>query len=317
MKFLQWIALSTMSLSVMSINATTIPTTTGGIIQDTYIGAGYSGDVKHGGHPDDTNNSNSKYNINTMEVSRVDNLMTVVINSNFVGHNSGDIQFGDLFMAANDPGDNSNPWNPESLTGDRYSNNKPGEEASNTGTNWNYAYTLENYKQDNYWYNQKQSSNYENDRNDNSGQGRLVSGFSNSDLVNSASNNRTSQAVSLKRSKIRKDSYWKKVNGQWDIASDYTTTNAYDNTHGDWTNWTTNDAANTLTFSFDVSGTALATANQIAFRWAMTCANDIIEGLVHFKGADSTGGGNPIPEPHTILLMLLGMAGIAYKRKQA
>lgn len=45
----------------------------------------------------------------------------------------------------------------------------------------------------------------------------------------------------------------------------------------------------------------------------MSCANDIIEGLVSIK--DKPGSPSPIPEPQTILLMLLGMAGIAYRRK--
>ena len=73
-----------------------------------------------------------------------------------------------------------------------------------------------------------------------------------------------------------------------------------------------------LSFTMDVSGTALATANQIAFRWAMTCANDIIEGLASVAPGGGGGGGDNItavPEPQTLMLLLLGMAGIAYRRK--
>ena len=57
MKCLKWIALTTLSISCIAANAGNIPATT---INDNYIGAGYSGDVKGDG---------SIYDISKMEVS--------------------------------------------------------------------------------------------------------------------------------------------------------------------------------------------------------------------------------------------------------
>jgi len=51
----------------------------------------------------------------------------------------------------------------------------------------------------------------------------------------------------------------------------------------------------TLTFTLDISGTALQNASNIGLHWTMTCGNDTIE------------GGYNVPEPATILLMLLGV----------
>ena len=106
--------------------------------------------------------------------------------------------------------------------------------------------------------------------------------------------------------------------------SDYNSNNAYDNIHYNgstynanstfwnsaWSNWSAGNGK--VSFTFDVANTALATANQIAFRWTMSCANDIIEGLVSVRDPDNQV---KVPEPQTLLLMLLGMAGIAYRRK--
>lgn len=74
-----------------------------------------------------------------------------------------------------------------------------------------------------------------------------------------------------------------------------------------WSRWYVTDSY--LQFTFDVAGTALETASQIAFRWTMTCANDIIQGV-----ANLTDRPTQVPAPMTLSLLLLGM-GLLARRK--
>ena len=68
-----------------------------------------------------------------------------------------------------------------------------------------------------------------------------------------------------------------------------------------------------ISFSFNVNGIdAFQNASQLAFSWAMSCANDIVDGVVSVNRPD--GGNNKIPEPTTILLMLLALAFLAKSR---
>lgn len=279
MKCLKWIAVSALSLSCITATAGNIPAT---VINDNYIGAGYSGDVK---------GSESIYDISKMEVSRTGTQMTVDIFTNFVGKNDDyGIVFGDLFMSTNVT-DFDSPWKPNSAN-DTWNN-----------TDWNYAYTIQDWENGD-------GGRFDDRDNTSSGQGRLVSGFNSGDLKYSNSGtNRHNQAVSLKNT---------------NYYSQYSSNNAYDNIHYNgntydadstywnsaWSNWSAGNGK--ISFTFDVANTALATANQIAFRWAMSCANDIIEGLVSVRDPDNQ---TTVPEPQTLLLMLLGMAGIAYRRK--
>lgn len=278
MKCLKWIALTTLSLSCLSASAGNIPATT---IYDNYIGAGYNGDVK---------GDKSIYNIKKLKVSRVGTQLTVDVFTNFVGHNADyGIVFGDLFMSTNATPLDS-PWKPNSEN-DTWGN-----------TDWNYAYTIQDWTNGN-------GGKWDDRDNQSSGQGRLVSGFNSNDLqYSNNSSNRHNQAVALKNTQYH--SQYNSTNAYSTIHSGgnaYNADSTYWNSY--WSNWTAGNGK--ISFSFDVAGTALATANQIAFRWAMTCANDIIEGLVSVEGDNTT----QVPEPQTLLLMLLGMAGIAARRK--
>lgn len=296
MKFLKSIAAFAISACSLAAFAGNIPST---VISDSYIGAGHSQDV----------NGASKYDIQSMTVSRTGTWMTVDIFTNFVGHNDDNsIGFGDLFMAVDENNPNANPWKPAGTNANGYNtdrfagNDNNGNHIATTNTDWNYAYTLQDWTSGS-------GGDWDDRDNLSSGKGRLVSGFGNSDLRHSnTSGNRHHQAVGLKNSSYNSGN----------------TQHAYDNIHyaGNssnangshwnygWNNWSAGNGK--ISFAFDVAGTYLESANQIAFRWAMTCANDIIEGMVKVHTPKPP---TQVPEPGTILLMLLGLAGISYRRK--
>ncbi|MCW8833104.1 MAG: PEP-CTERM sorting domain-containing protein [Colwellia sp.] len=61
-----------------------------------------------------------------------------------------------------------------------------------------------------------------------------------------------------------------------------------------------------ISFNFNVDGVAaFQSASQLAFSWAMSCANDVIHDVV------SVNRPSTIPEPATMMLFLLGLAVIA------
>ena len=65
-----------------------------------------------------------------------------------------------------------------------------------------------------------------------------------------------------------------------------------------------------ISFSFNVNGIdAFQNASQLAFSWAMSCANDVVDGVVNVDRSTS------IPEPATLLLMLLALAFMVNTRR--
>jgi hypothetical protein len=74
--------------------------------------------------------------------------------------------------------------------------------------------------------------------------------------------------------------------------------------------WSVNQAAHTVQFVVTDNGLL---GNDFAFAWAMTCANDVIQGQVNIPSG--VGG---VPEPSTWAMMILGFCGLgfmAYRRK--
>ncbi|MBA6232125.1 MULTISPECIES: PEP-CTERM sorting domain-containing protein [unclassified Colwellia] len=284
MKCLKWIAIAALSVSSINAFATTL---TADEIMKEYTDNGYS-DIQDNyigkGNRNDINGESYLFDVDQMFVSRVGTILSVDIFTAFYNDiNTDGIKLGDLFMAADNSFDSTgeSPWDPKrNNSRDRYTSTA---DKSNTGTNWNYVYDLSGA------------------RKFTSGTGELKSGFGSNQVVSSSdlhgTSSRDNQAVMLadRNSDIVHDS------SSWYVDTNY----SYAKTVGEtWNGY------GKVSFSFDVSGTALATANQIAFRWAMTCANDIIEGVASFSG-----GSTPVSEPRTIVLMLLAMAGFTYRRK--
>jgi hypothetical protein len=83
---------------------------------------------------------------------------------------------------------------------------------------------------------------------------------------------------------------------------------------GDWSadnyGWKTGKT-DKISFSFNVNGIdAFQNASQLAFSWAMSCANDIVHGVVNVDRPTS------VPEPTTWLLMLLALVFMAKKHNK-
>ena len=67
-----------------------------------------------------------------------------------------------------------------------------------------------------------------------------------------------------------------------------------------------------ISFSFNVANLdVFKNAQTLALSWAETCFNDDVHGTFDVK----RGGIASVPEPATVVLMLLALAGIAYRQK--
>jgi hypothetical protein len=88
--------------------------------------------------------------------------------------------------------------------------------------------------------------------------------------------------------------------------------------NGGSSSWSVSNDMGKISFSFSVAGIdAFKNATALSLSWAMSCYNDAVHGSWEVaKNGGGGGGSTPVPEPQTLLLMLLGVIGIAARRKQ-
>jgi hypothetical protein len=229
------------------------------LITDTYWGAdghGY-GDVI----------GDSTFDISSANVSRVGNILTIKINTNFAGQAGIDtwaatngIGYSDLFLAS--------AWNPYGTDVNHTNDN-----ASN-GTHWSYGFSL-----DNRWSNTGGSFTL-----------YQLNGINNTDNALLSQN--------FLSCGLGTQCYYR--NGQ-EVAVK-TTSSTVQNT-GLTGTWTV-AAGSAITFTLDVGSSGLSQYSNLALHWGETCGNDVIEGITQ------------VPEPATIALLFLGLAGFAVVRRR-
>jgi hypothetical protein len=91
------------------------------------------------------------------------------------------------------------------------------------------------------------------------------------------------------------------------VAVDHGTNQLTASNQGSWS-----VGSGVVSFAFNVSSLNLSDPAQLAFRWAMTCANDIISGVAY-----GPNGNRQVPEPAILTLFLSGLVGFGMMRKRA
>ena len=89
--------------------------------------------------------------------------------------------------------------------------------------------------------------------------------------------------------------------------------------NADDSSWSVDTASGKISFSFSVAGIdAFRDATALSLSWAMSCYNDAVHDSWELTRTTGGGGGGTasVPEPQMVLLMLLGLAGIAARRKK-
>lgn len=276
---------ATVAMAVSTVSFAGTVTTTE--LNDQYIGAfgNYSSTKDYSPY-----NSDANYDIHWMQVEKTINgnqgSLTVSVNSNFIAHNdNSSFSFGDLFImdaAGYQKADACTDNEGNAAFGcNEYSEKTTSGSTSNVSLSpnkWEYAFDLGGTS----------SNSARNDSYVSNETGRLRE---------IDQNNYNSQIIST-----TSERKWQAI-----VVS-----NNADRVG--WGNWSTNVSDKLLTMTFDISGTALMDAAQLALRWQMTCANDIIEVVTNFKTPGSKP--KPVPEPTTIALMLLAAFGFYASRKR-
>ena len=223
----------------------------------------YWGATPPGGYTDVVSGAgDTRFNIDSMDVTRSGTSLTVKINTNFSGANNGSLNayFGDLFLSSN--------WTPD-ITAANYAN----DDAA-SGTKWTYGFALDG---------RDTIANHGavgSITGDSAGTGTLYDLASDGILANAdnayLSNTYFSSGYRVGQEVVVKDTSDDVATGTWESKSGY------------------------ISFTFDVGGTALE-YGDIALHWAMTCANDVIEGEVS--------------APAILLLMAMGLFGVGASSK--
>ena len=293
-KFMKSITKLSVLCATVALMASTVSnagTVTSSQLNDHYIGS----DKNVASTKDYTpNNVTANYDTHWMQVTRTvtgsTGELTVKINSNFVAYNNtSGYSFGDLFLM-----DAADYTLAQACTDNKgnaaFGCNEYTEKTSNDSSNgtvkssnkWQYAFDLGGGRGSSYANNIVKTGNV-----------KEIVQNNYEDSIRSTSSDRNWQAI------------------MFDDRNAPNTSSVGAGT------WGTDIGAKLLTMTFDISGTSLMDAAQLALRWQMTCANDIIEVVTNFKG-NNPGGSTAVPEPSTVMLMLLAAFGLlsARQRKQ-
>ena len=192
----------------------------------------------------------STYDINSAKITRVNNVLTITINTNFAGHAGADswaypskgIGYGDVFLA--------DTWNPVGTVADHYA-----ADSSSNSTIWDYGFSLADR-----WSNT-------------GGTFKLykLNGATNAQNIANSESFITCTGCSYR-------------NGQ-EVGVKTTSSTVADTLKtGTWTVL----ADKSLQFTINVAGTDLATFSQLAMHWGETCQNDVIEGVVRLTPTPGT-----------------------------
>lgn len=210
----------------------------------------------------------SKYDVYSMEVDRSDAGILTV------KINTKFVDYNNQNYVFGDLFMSTTGWDPTGNAADGYQD----DNAFTTGTKWDYAYDLN-------------GARHMTGNNTDNSSARLVE-------LNDYNLNNANDADNFKYGSSRgNDEHFYRLRSSSAVASTIG--------GGSVQTSTTN---NYLKFVFDVSGTDLATAEQIAFHWTMSCANDIIEGTVDFA--------SKVPEPAALGLLLIGLTGVGFARRR-
>jgi MYXO-CTERM domain-containing protein len=193
----------------------------------------------------------STYEINGATITRVNNVLTIAIATNFAGHAGSDasltpggIGYGDVFLARS--------WNPFGTDA-----NHAGDKASN-GTRWSYGLALDN-------------------RMSNSGGSFTLyqlNGASNADnILNSES---------YMGCAIGSQCYYR--DGQATGVKTASSTVKNTGVTGTWTV----TANQELRFTMNIASTDLINFTSFAMHWGETCQNDVVEGVTSVVSAPGT-----------------------------
>ncbi len=283
MKFITKVGVTCATIAIMASTISYAGTVTSTQLDDHYIGA----DGNWSSDKDYTPTNNNNYDTHWMQVARTidgdQGSLTVTVNSNFVAYNNqSGFSFGDLFIM--DAAGYQLAKQCEDSNGNvAYGCNEYSEQTNDQdihGTvkspnDWQYAFDLGGNR----------TSSYANDVSI-GGKLKEIDQSHYDYSLSSTTNNREWQAIMVNDRAVDTVGYG---------------------------SWNTNVADKLLTMTFDISGTLLMDAAQLALRWQMTCANDIIEVVTNFSKSDKP---TSVPEPATLMLMLLAGLGMFASRQK-
>lgn len=224
------------------------------------------------GYGSDVLGNGSKYQVNFMDVEIVGSILTVSINTTFAGNGDNG------FLSSNTVGGNGIGYGDLFISGawNPFGTADYKDDDASNGTVWSHGFSL-----DDRWMHESEA-----------GTGvlyGLTSGDNDTDIKLSddfftRGSFRSGQEVAVDRNSAGAMALGNA--GSWLVTAD------------------------TVEFTIDLAGTGLLAGSEIALRWQMSCANDIIEGAADVP---------PIPVPAAVWLFgsgLIGLVAIARRKER-